>query len=84
MILIAGMLVWSSNVTGDSTSEAKLSSALNGGSGKYWWNNVASMTVSSTNKVSFAVTPSNASIEVKSSGSGITMSPAAWNTYVLT
>jgi hypothetical protein len=76
-----GMLVWSSNVTSDST-ESKLTSALNGGTGKYWWNNVISMTYAQTNKVAFSITPASAAVVVKD-GSGVAMSQSAINTYIL-
>ena len=76
-----GMVVWSSNVTGD-IAEAKLYSALNGGSGKYWWSNIANMNVTLKNLVKFSVTPANAAVEVKNA-SGTAISAAAPNAYVL-
>lgn len=76
-----GMLVWSSNVTTD-PDEEMLYSALNGGIGKFWATDVATVSVSTTNIVSFSVTPKTAAIEVKDSG-GSVVQPASEKTYNL-
>lgn len=76
-----GMVTWSENVTDDAL-ENKLYSALNGGSGMYWFSGISSMNVTLKNLVTFSVTPANAGVEVKNA-SGAAVSAVAPNAYVL-
>ncbi|MDR3310554.1 MAG: S-layer homology domain-containing protein, partial [Oscillospiraceae bacterium] len=70
----SAMLLWSGVRAGATVNYfgAKLYSALDGGSGKYWWSGITSVTVGyPTSAVTFAATPAGASVKVTDASGGV-------------